>query len=82
MQLIIEYPESLPDALQETPAELEKEMRAALAVKLFEMKRIPSGIAATLAGTDRVSFLMGLSRYGVPAIDLTKEELEGDIANV
>lgn len=71
-------PESLPDVLLETPAELEKEMRSALAVRLFEMKRIPSGIAATPAGTDRVGVLMELSRYGPPAIDPTKEEPAGD----
>jgi predicted HTH domain antitoxin len=68
MQLNIEYPETLPDALQETPEEFEHEARMAMAVKLFEMKRISSGMAAQLAGVDRVTFLLSLHRYGVDMI--------------
>jgi predicted HTH domain antitoxin len=82
MQLVINYPEHLADALQETPEELEQEMKTALAVKLFELKRISSGIAADLIGIDRVEFLMNLHRYGVSMIDISASELEGDMLNV
>lgn len=51
------------------------------AVKLFEMKRLSSGMAAQLAGIDRVTFLMSLSNYGVPMQDLSMEELESDLAH-
>jgi len=81
MQLVIEYPKLLPDALQQTREEFEQEARMALAVKLFEMKRLSSGMAANLAGTDRVSFLLSLHRYGVAMIDLEEEELRSDMAN-
>ena len=53
----------------------------AMAVKLFEMKRLSSGMAAQLAGIDRVSFLMSLDPYGVPMQNLSLEELELDLAN-
>ena len=77
----VEYPENFPDALQTTPDGFEHEARMAMAVKLFEMKRLSSGMAAQLAGIDRVSFLMELSQYDVPMLDLTLDELELDLAN-
>jgi len=43
MQLVIEYPKILPDALQQTRASFEQEARMAMAVKMFEMKRLSSG---------------------------------------
>ena len=77
----VEYPEHFPDALQTTPDGFEQEARMAMAAKLFEMKRLSSGMAAQLAGVDRVSFLMRLSQYGVPMQDLTLDELESDLKN-
>ena len=59
-QLTINYPETFPDALQQTREQFEKEAKWAMAVKLFEMKRISSGMAAALLGIDRVSFLAQL----------------------
>jgi len=55
--------------------------RMAMAVKLYEMKRLSSGMAAALAGVSRVAFLMQLHRYGVAVIDLSPEDLASDIAN-
>jgi predicted HTH domain antitoxin len=81
MQLVVEYPSSLPDILQETPEQFEQEAKMAMVVKLFELKRISSGIAAELVGMDRVSFLLNLHRYGVPMIDLDETELESDMNN-
>ena len=81
MQLTVQYPETLPDALQQTPAQFEQEAKMAMAVKLFEMKRLSSGLAAILAGVDRVSFLLNLHRYGVVVIDLEEEELLSDMEN-
>ena len=49
-KMTIEYPANLPDILQATRLQFEQEARMAMAVKLFEMKRISSGIAAALAG--------------------------------
>lgn len=80
-QLTIDYPERLPDLLQESPVQFEQEARLAMAVKLFETRRIPSGLAAELAHMDRVTFLLKLHEYGVCAIDLEPGELQSDIAN-
>ncbi|MBD2504270.1 UPF0175 family protein [Anabaena azotica] len=81
LQLKIDYPKTLPDALQKTREQFEQEAKWAMAVKLFEMKRISSGMAAELLGTDRVSFLLNLHHYGVAMIDFTEEELLSDLEN-
>ncbi|PZV17662.1 MAG: hypothetical protein DCF21_09085 [Leptolyngbya sp.] len=81
LQLTIEYPETFPDAVGRTREQFEQEARWAMAVKLFELQRISSGMAAVLLGVDRVTFLLKLGDYGVPMIDLTEEELLSDIAN-
>ena len=81
MQILVEVPASLLDVLQRTPQEFAAEAKMAMAVKLYEMKRLSSGMAATLAGIDRVQFLRELHRYGVAVIDLEDEELASDTLN-
>jgi predicted HTH domain antitoxin len=81
LQLTIEYPETFPDAVGRTREQFEQEARWAMAVKLFELQRLSSGMAAALLGVDRVTFLLKLDDYGVPMIDLTEEELLSDMAN-
>ncbi len=76
MQLIVNYPEKLPDALQQSSEQFEREAKMAMAVKLYEMKRISSGTAAALVGVERVEFLLDLHRYGVAAIDLSTNVVE------
>lgn len=81
LQLTINYPENLPDVLQKTREEFEREATWAMVVKLFEMKRISSGMAANLLGVDRVNFLLRLTDFDVAMIDLTEEELLSDLEN-
>lgn len=81
LQLKIDYPETLPDALHESREQFESEAKMAMAVKLFELKRLSSGMAASLLGMDRVSFLLELHRYGVAAVDLQESEFIEDVRN-
>ena len=81
VQMQIDYPDSLPDLLQTTRPEFEAEARMAMAVKLFELKRLSSGLAARMAGDSRVEFLMNLHRYGVPVIAHDETELASDVAH-
>ena len=81
LQLKIEYPDTIPDLLQETREQFEQEAKMAMAVKLFEMKRLSSGMAASLAGMDRVSFLLNLHRFDVAMIDIDRDELATDLQN-
>ncbi len=80
-QLNVEYPQNLPDLLHLSRKDFEEEAKMAMAVKLFELKRISSGMAAAMAGCDRVKFLLNLHRYNVPMIDLDEEELMADMKN-
>ncbi|MFN6518797.1 MAG: UPF0175 family protein [Nostoc sp. CreGUA01] len=81
LQLTINYPKTLPDAVGKTREEFEQESKWAMAVKLYEMKRLSSGMAAALVGVDRVTFILKLNDYGVPLIDLNEEELLSDLEN-
>lgn len=77
----VKYPETLPDLFQESPEEFEREAKMAMAAKLFELKRISSGMAADMLGMDRVSFLLELHRYGVEMINMDPELLASDVEN-
>ncbi|MBN4061458.1 UPF0175 family protein [bacterium AH-315-G11] len=81
LKMTIDYPDTIPDALQETRMEFEKNAKLAMFAKLFEMKRISSGMAASILGMERVSFLMILHQFNVPAVDLSEDELLEDIKN-
>ncbi|MDR3557210.1 MAG: UPF0175 family protein [Syntrophobacteraceae bacterium] len=81
LSLTVEYPEKLPDALQLSRQDFEREAKMAMAVKLYELKRLSSGVAAALAGMDRVTFLLSLHRFGTCMIDLDDEELASDVEN-
>ncbi|MCK5233041.1 MAG: UPF0175 family protein [Desulfobulbaceae bacterium] len=81
LEIKISYPETIPDALQKTPEEFEQDAKIAMAVKLYEMKKLSSGMATSLLGMERTAFLLLLHRYGVAAIDLSEEELLGDMRN-
>jgi predicted HTH domain antitoxin len=81
MQLVVEVPGNLPDAAQCTPQQFVHEAKLAMAIKLFELKRLSSGMAAQLIGMSRIEFLGELHRYGVPIIDLDQNELAQDVSN-
>jgi len=81
MQLLVEVPSNLPDAAHCTPQQFVHDAKLAMAVKLFEMKRLSSGMAATLIGMPRIQFLSELHRFGVAMIELDDSELAQDINN-
>ena len=77
----IEYPDTLPDVLQKSVDNFEKEAKMAMAVKLFELKRLSSGMAAEIVGMSRVEFLKELEKYEVSIINFEPEELASDVEN-
>jgi predicted HTH domain antitoxin len=81
LKMTINYPETLPDAVGKTREQFEEESKWAMAVKLYEMKRLSSGMAAALVGVERVTFILKLNDYKVSLIDLSEEELLSDLEN-
>ena len=81
LTLKLDYPETIPDVLNESKDKFEQEAKMAMAVKLYELKRLSSGVAAKLAGLDRVTFLLKLADYGVSTVNITSDELHQDVSN-
>jgi predicted HTH domain antitoxin len=79
LTILVDVPPRLPDSLQQTPEAFAHEAKLAMAAKLYEMGRLSSGMAAALAGVERMKFLHELQHYKVPMIDLDAEELRQDI---
>ena len=79
--LTIRYTDDLLLSLKESPEQFEAEARLLLAVKLFELGRLSSGKAASLAGMERVEFLFALRRFGVSPMNIEADELEQDLKN-
>ena len=80
-ELMIPYPEEILLSLKESPAEFEAEARLLLAVKLYELGRVSTGMGARLAGMGRVAFLFALGRFGLSPVGQDPEELVEDLAN-
>ena len=79
MQIVVDVPAHYLDAMHSAPEAFAQEDKLAMAIKLFEMKRLSSGMAAQLIGMERVQFLAQLQRFGVPLIDLEEDELASDV---
>ncbi|MCS4138426.1 putative HTH domain antitoxin [Salinibacter ruber] len=78
-ELRIPYPEELPEAMDQTPDEFEREMRFLVAAKLYELGRITSGRAADMAGMQRVGFLNELGAHRISVWNYDADELEQEI---
>jgi hypothetical protein len=71
----LQVPEALLLQSGEGRGALEKRSQFLLALKFFELGELSSGQAAAMCGCSRVVFLMEAARSGVPAADLSDDEL-------
>jgi hypothetical protein len=79
MKLTIDYAEGLEKALSITRPELEAQIRLMAALKMFELGKLSSGMAAQLADISRVEFFDMCGRYHVPVINYTAAEIEAEL---
>jgi predicted HTH domain antitoxin len=79
--LSIPYPDTLPDAAHLSDTDFRREARTAMAVKMFELGKLTTGQAASLAGISRASFIMTLSIQGVHAIAWDEDECDQEFRN-
>ena len=79
IEMRVPIPEGMPAALKMSEPEFAREARLLLAAKLYEIGKVSSGLAAQIAGVDRLAFLACLAEYNVPAINLQEEEVRYEI---
>ena len=78
-QIAVSFPESLALSLKMGNREFEREMKTLSLVKLYELGRISSGVAAKLLGIQRMEFLDFLGRYNVSYFhDASNDDLLSD----
>lgn len=78
----VEVPDSVFLALRESPAGVARDIRVAAAVNWFARGLVSQGRAAELAGISRWEFLEELGRRGVPAINITLDDLRQELREI
>ena len=78
----IEYPESLANSLRLSGKDFELEIKISSLVKLFELGKVSSGVAARVLGISRLDFIELLAKYKVSVLgQYNVNDLSEDIAN-
>ena len=80
-QIAISYPETLAFSLKMRKQEFEREMKIISLVKLYELGKISSGIAAKILNISRLDFLSILSLYNTSCFSSSEKDLESDFNN-
>lgn len=78
----MEYPASLATTLRLSGKDFEKEIKTSSLVKLYELGKVSSGVAAKVLGLSRVDFLDLLAKYNVSVFGAANfNDLDEEIAN-
>ena len=80
MQIAIELPNDF--MAMHTEQEVKQEIRLSYALRLYKAATVTLAKAAGLAGLDIYDFMQCCKEEGIPVIDVTKEELEDELASM
>ncbi len=81
-KISVEYPESLANSLKLAGKDFQTEIKRTSLVKLYEMGKISSGVAAKVLGVKRIDFIELLAAYKVSSFGTSDlDELKEDISN-
>lgn len=75
-QITLDIPEKVLLAVKTDEVTFARELRILAAVKLYELGRLSSGLAAELAGMPRVEFILALGRNTVFPLQAELADLE------
>ena len=75
----IDYPEYLANSMRMNKDDFGKQIKESSLVKLFELGKVSSGIAAKVLEITRVEFLELLNKYKVSYLNV--DDLEEDLNN-
>ncbi len=79
--LTVQIPSAVRKVLNRTPEEMGRDLKLYTALKLFELGKLSSGIAAEMAGIPRVQFFDLCAEYGISVSQITPEHLHSEIEN-
>ncbi len=77
--LSLPYPDDLLITSGKSPQELEAELAFLLAAKLFELRRLSLGKAATLCHMNKLAFMYELGRLQIPIINLDDDQVADEL---
>ena len=77
--IALDIPENFEQAIWLTPEELAAQIRLMAALKMFELGKLSSGKAASLAGLTRVEFFEMCGRYRVSIFNYTADEIDREL---
>lgn len=75
----IEYPNFLANSMRMNESDFENEIKVSGLIKLFELGKISTGIAAKALGISRIEFLELLGKYKVSFLNF--DDLASDYKN-
>ena len=74
----IDFPSDILLALNESENELKRDIKIALAIRLYSLQKLTIGKAAQVAGVSRFEFETLLADHKIPISDLTYEDVLRD----